>query len=201
MGNHTFERIREKVNNYVNKGLHSKIGKEVITMNLVKHFLQNIISGKFNDEKEVKKIYVNNAYKGEQEISRLDNKTNCNKDMIDIYDQVRKIFTAPSEPDVKYVPTYDKSDYKADNEQPDTTDMPKLESDESAKQRRKQKRQGLKILNPQQVLSKLPISLAQLKAGNNSGKRKNEIRQLLYSLYRSKKLSKTIYKHLMNATI
>ena len=62
-----------------------------------------------------------------------------------------------------------------------------------------QKGQGLKILTPQQMLSRLRISLAQLKAGNNSEKLKNEIRQLLYSLYRSKKLSKTIYKHLMNA--
>ena len=45
---------------------------------------------------------------------------------------------------------------------------------------------GLKILTPDQMLSRLPISLAQLKAGNNSEKLKNEIRQLLYSLYRSK---------------
>ena len=43
------------------------------------------------------------------------------------------------------------------------------------------------------MLSRLPISLAQLNAGNNSEKLKNEIRQLLYSLYRSKKL-KNIYK-------
>ena len=49
------------------------------------------------------------------------------------------------------------------------------------------------------MLSRLPISLAQLKAGNNSKKLKNEIRQLLYSLYRSKKLSKTIYEPLINA--
>ena len=42
------------------------------------------------------------------------------------------------------------------------------------------------------------ISLAQLKAGNNSEKLKNEIRKLLYSLYRSNKLSKTIYKHLVS---
>ena len=48
------------------------------------------------------------------------------------------------------------------------------------------------------MLSRLPISLAQLKAGNNSEKLKNEIRQLLYSLYRSKKLFKTIYKHLVS---
>ena len=54
--------------------------------------------------------------------------------------------------------------------------------------------EGLKILTPNQMLSRLPISLAQLKAGNNSEKLKNEIRQLLYSLYRSKKLTKQLYK-------
>ena len=51
---------------------------------------------------------------------------------------------------------------------------------------RKQQGSGLKILTPNQMLSRLPISLAQLKAGNNSEKLKNEIMQVLYSLYRSK---------------
>ena len=55
---------------------------------------------------------------------------------------------------------------------------------------------GLKILTPNQMLSRLPISLAQLKAGNNSEKLKNEIRQILYSLYRSDKLTKQLYKNL-----
>ena len=44
--------------------------------------------------------------------------------------------------------------------------------------------QGLKILTPNQMLSRLPNSLAHLKAGYNSEKLKNEIKQLLYSLYR-----------------
>ena len=57
---------------------------------------------------------------------------------------------------------------------------------------------GLKILTPHQVLSRLPITLAQLKARNNSEKLKNEIRQLLYSLYRSKKLTKQLYKSLID---
>ena len=48
-----------------------------------------------------------------------------------------------------------------------------------------QSRKGLKILTANQMLIRLPIPLAQLKAGNNSEKLKNEIRQLLYSLYRS----------------
>ena len=75
--------------------------------------------------------------------------------------------------------------------------MPELETEESAEQR-KQQGQGVKILTPKQLITRLPILLVQLKAGNNSQKLKNEIRQLLYSLYRSKKLSKTAYKHLMN---
>ena len=57
---------------------------------------------------------------------------------------------------------------------------------------------GLKIQTPNQMLSRLPITLAQLKAGNNSEKLKNEIRQLLYSLYRSKKLTKQLYKSLID---
>ena len=51
-----------------------------------------------------------------------------------------------------------------------------------------QERSGLEIWTPSQILSRLPISLAQLKAGNNSEKLKNKSRQILYSLYRSKKL-------------
>ena len=84
------------------------------------------------------------------------------------------------------------------DEQLDNTDMPDLESEESTAQRRNQQGQGLKILTPNQILSRLPISLAQLKAGNNSEKLKNEIRQLLYSLYRSKKLTKQLYKSLID---
>ena len=87
---------------------------------------------------------------------------------------------------------------KTDDKQPDMTDMPDLESEESAAQRRNQQGKGLKILTPNQMLSRLPISLAQLNAGNNSEKLKNEIRQLLYSLYRSKKLTKQIYKSLID---
>ena len=55
---------------------------------------------------------------------------------------------------------------KYGDKEPGTTDMPELESEKSAEQ----KRQRLKILTPNQMLSRLPISLAQLEAGNNSEK-------------------------------
>ena len=53
-------------------------------------------------------------------------------------------------------------------------------------------------MTPKQMITRLPILLAQLKAGNNSEKLKNEIRQIVYSLYRSKNLSKTINNNLIN---
>ena len=60
------------------------------------------------------------------------------------------------------------------------------------------KEKGLKILTPDQMLSRLPITLAQLKAGNNSEKLNNKIRKILYSLYRSKKLTEQLYKSLVD---
>ena len=66
--------------------------------------------------------------------------------------------------------------------------MSDLESEVSATEEK-----GLKILTPNEMLCRLPISLAQLKAGNNSEKLKTEIRQVLYSLYKSKKLTKQLY--------
>ena len=60
-----------------------------------------------------------------------------------------------------------------------------------------QKGQGIKTLTPNQMLNRLPIVLAQLQAGNNSNKLKNEIRQLLYSLYRSKNMTKQVYNNLI----
>ena len=58
---------------------------------------------------------------------------------------------------------------------------------------------GLKILTDKQMLNRLPILLTQIQAGNNSIKLKNEIRQILYSLYRSKVLTKTVYNNLIKS--
>ena len=61
------------------------------------------------------------------------------------------------------------------------------------------KGKGLKMLTYNQMLNRLPILLAQIQAGNNSDKLKNETRQLLYSLYRSKVLTKTMYNNLIKS--
>ena len=64
---------------------------------------------------------------------------------------------------------------------------------------REQEETGLKILTPNQMLKRLPIALAQVKAGNNSESLLNEIRQIVYSLYRSKEFTKKVYKNIINS--
>ena len=61
------------------------------------------------------------------------------------------------------------------------------------------KGKGLKILTPKQMLQRLPIALAQVKAGNNSESLLNEIRKIVYSLYQSKQITNKIYNNIIKS--
>ena len=58
---------------------------------------------------------------------------------------------------------------------------------------------GIKILTPKQMLQRLPIAHTQVKAGNNSESLLNEIRQIVYSLYQSKQITKKVYNHIIES--
>ena len=58
---------------------------------------------------------------------------------------------------------------------------------------------GLKILTPKQMLQSLPIALAQVKSGNNSQNLLNEMRQIIYSPYQSKEITKKVYNNFMKS--
>ena len=64
---------------------------------------------------------------------------------------------------------------------------------------KEQEGKGLKILTPNQMPKRLPIALAQVKAGNNSESLLNEIRQIVYSLYRSKEITKKVCNNIINS--
>ena len=70
---------------------------------------------------------------------------------------------------------------------------------EAKKLAREHEGTGLKILTPNQMLKRLPIALAQVKAGNNSEILLNKIRQIVYSLYRSKEITKKVYNNIINS--
>ena len=58
---------------------------------------------------------------------------------------------------------------------------------------------NLKILTPKQMLQRLPIALAQVKAGNTSENLLNEIRQVIHSLYWAKWITRKVYNNMMNS--
>ena len=108
--------------------------------------------------------------------------------MVEVYKEVRKIFIKPE------TPVDTDTDTDSESEKLDIAQGRKSESGEESEQKGK----DLKIITPKQMTAKLPILLAQLKAGNNSQKLKNEIKQIVYSLHRSKTLSKTVYNILID---
>ena len=69
----------------------------------------------------------------------------------------------------------------------------------AAEEQKEQEGTGLKILTPKQMLQRLPIALAQVKAGNNSESLLNEIRQIVYSLYQSKQITKKVYNNIIKS--
>ena len=66
-------------------------------------------------------------------------------------------------------------------------------------EKNKTKGTGLKILTPKQMLQRLPIALAQVKAGNNSESLLNEIRQIVHSLYQSRQITKKIFNKIIKS--
>ena len=58
---------------------------------------------------------------------------------------------------------------------------------------------NIKILTPKQMLQRLRIAFAQVKAGNTSENLLNEIRQTIFSLYRAKEITKKVYNNIMNS--
>ena len=90
--------------------------------------------------------------------------------------------------------------YKARNEAIKFYDDYSLIMSEAKTKAKAIKGTGLKILTPKQMLQSLPIALAQVKVGNNSESLLNEIRQIAYALYQSKKITKKVYNNIIRST-
>ena len=156
MTDFNFNKIKEKIDDFVVNNLCPKVNGKKIAYVHLQQFLQDILDGKFNNTREVKEYYSKNIYdKYERKIRSLN--TEASKKMMDVYDLVRKIFITPS---------HDKPDDKTDDEEDEKSEI--IDMPEKTEESAEEEGQELKILTPEQMLSRLPISLAQLKAGNNS---------------------------------
>ena len=180
---YAFNKMKDKIDNPVNKNLGPRVAGNKVNYLHLQNFLEKILNKDFKNSDEAREYYTENNYEIYEKDLR-DLNTTASKELVDVYNEVRKIFIKP------------KSPAATESDISDTdTESGKLDIATSEEQ----KVQGLKVMTPKQMLSRLPILLAQLKAGNNSEKLKSEIRQIVYSLYRSKSLSNAIYNHLINA--
>ena len=165
--------IKKKVQNAKINNLRARLkGSKVININESNKLLHEIENSQVTYEEALKRI--KNIC---SDINKLISMQSLNLNQINVLNtlfMVNEIFTGESE-GVQvnkegnfeiFKETLDKEKQESD-EQLDTRDMPKLESEESTAKRRNQQGQGLKILTRNQMFSKLPITLAQLKAENN----------------------------------
>ena len=170
-----FNEIKDVITRANESKLMTRLEGKNITLKNAEKLEEGIISVKINKKKA--RDMCNDIAEDANKLNRLKS-TESREKVLPIFKQLEEIFMG-SKADDKIDDEVDDETDGEDDEEVDTTYMPVLETEESAAQRREHLQ-------------------AQLQAGNNSQKLKNEIRQLLYSLYRSKKLSKTIYNSLMN---
>ena len=138
-------------------------------------FLNNIKKGEISMEKAIKQQYNFHKYLN---LIRIGNKNdNQERTLANI-----NVFYNARENAIKFIQDYGRMI---------------LEAKEQALV--EQYGKGLKILTPNQMLKRLPIALAQVKAGNNSESLLNEIRQIVYSLYRSKEITKKVCNNIINS--
>ena len=186
------DRIKNTAQNAKNNSLRTKPNRRGLNnFNESKKLLQDIEHSKITYEEALKRIRNIRS-----DIAKIINQGSLNLNQVEVINtlfMVDEIFTgeiktvkANNEGTLEVFKEKSDREKQESDEQPDTTNMLELESEESAEQNKKQKGVGLKILTPDQMLSRLSITLVQLKAGNNSQKRIHETRKLLYSLYRSK---------------
>ena len=190
-----FEWIRDteafnEVLDIVEEKLEAITDFKVVNLKGVLRFMDDILSGKISNKYDVEKIY--REIMEDENLLRNYKIFSRNKNAQTIATIISNLEYAVFGP---LLPSKDNAD---DTENVDIRDIPDLESEEDAEKR--QKGHGLKIMTPSQLITRLPILLAQKQAGNNSQKLNNEIRQIIYSLYRSKNLSKTLYNHLIDNT-
>ena len=169
-----FDRIKNTVQNAKNNSLQAKPNRSgLINFNESNKLIQDIEHSKITYEEALKRIRNIRS-----DIAKIINQGSLNLNQVEVINtlfMVDEIFTgeiktvkANNEGALEVFKEKSDREKQESDEQPDTTNMLELESEESAEQNKKQRGVGLKILTPDQMLSRLSITLVQLKAGNNS---------------------------------
>ena len=162
----------------------------------LKDYAEKNISISYGDKGDKNKFDTENITKSLKKLcNKFINFDEFNEEYNKFTDNVAKLENFKSKKEKGSVSPNQKKIRRHGRDLKDIVDLYNIKSDSDTSK----KGEGLKILTNKQMLNRLPILLAQIEAGNNSKSLKNEIRQILYSLYRSKVLIKTIYNNLIKS--
>ena len=183
--------LSENINVYVN------IADRKINANKLLDYANDIIDNKIKNKKEAEKIYLDKLNYNRESFYKLKNTDRNYELWFDIYDELKNAVSGKFKTKQDILLAEDeKLDIASgdDDRRKSVIEAISRLSDKEEPEIGK----GFKIMTPKQMTTRLPILLAQKQVGNHSYKLNNEIRQIIYSLYRSKNLSKTISNHLIN---
>ena len=198
--------LHKDTNTFLNKekSIRKDISKNINWLNDKDEFLKLYHKIIKNGDKNISISYDKNKSKFNTEkitksLKKLRNKLINPSEFKEEYnkflDSIEKFKNYKSEKETGSVSPNQKKMIRYARDLKDIIDLYNLKSDSDTSK----KGEGLKILTDKQMLNRLPILLAQIEAGNNLIKLKNEARQILYSLYRSKVLTKTVYNNLIKS--
>ena len=188
----------DQINDLINKIFNKKYERKTYIDSEIDKFLEKYADknisisydknkNKFNTEKITKSL--------KKLRNKLINPSEFKEEYNKFVDNIAKFEHYKSEKEPGSISSNQKKMIRYARDLKDIIDLYNLKSDSDTSK----KGEGLKILTDKQMLNRLPILLAQIEAGNNSIKLKNEARQILYSLYRSKVLTKTVYNSLIKS--
>ena len=196
-----FEQRLEEFNQFTPQKSKTKVKKKTVSNNTKKLYnkLLSIYYDDYNDITDEEKEKMGEKYnpknillKGQRFIESKKEEKSKSQPEESIAERVKLRRQKAYDKDL-----FDTSSFSTDDdfdENNDIPDIPPLEGDEEEVKKGK----GLKI-TPNKLLIRLPILLAQIKAGNNSYNSKNEIRRILYLLYQHNKISKKVYNNLIKS--
>ena len=188
----------DRINDLINKIFNEKYERKTYIESEIDKFLEKygdkIISISYDENKN--KFNIDEITKSLKKLrNKLINLSKFKEEHNIFVDNIVKFEYYKSEKEPGSISPNQKKMRRFARDLKDIVDLYNLKSDSDTNK----KGEGLKILNNKQMLNRLPILLAQIEAGNNSIKLKNGARQILYSLYRSKLLTKTVYNNLIKS--
>ena len=176
--------------------LKQKVTNDILRQDLIKYLEKYLFGEDIEPEEKYEKKNIEERVKTRRQNKETDRDT---QKTFALSSPLKEDYSAETNEYLKYLEEYEKHRVRFSDDYDSSGSGLNKKGNRSIASRAKG--EGLKILTNKQMLNRLPILLAQIQVGNNSKSLKNELRQIIYSLYRSNVLTKTVYNNLIKVIV